>query len=74
MKPPSRGQRAPSELPWFSGLSTGPHGSPQVPIVWGISATIERFNQAMGQTQGRTTYPPVVVLPTSGAGIRVAQG
>ncbi len=45
-------------------LVNGAHGAPPVPIVWGISATIERFNDAMAKAQGRTTYPPVVVSPT----------
>ncbi len=45
-------------------LINGAHGAPPVPIVWGISATIERFNDAMEKAQGRTTYPHVVVSPT----------
>ena len=35
--------------------------NPPVPVVWGISATIERFTKAMGETQDRTAYPHVVV-------------
>lgn len=32
-----------------------------IPIVWGISATVERFNQAMAGMQGRDTLSNVVV-------------
>ncbi|MEA5446477.1 DEAD/DEAH box helicase family protein [Gammaproteobacteria bacterium AB-CW1] len=42
-------------------LINGTNGVPPVPVVWGISATVERFNQAMAQAEGRTTYPNVVV-------------
>jgi hypothetical protein len=35
--------------------------NPAVPIVWGISATIDRFTRAMGETKDRTAYPHVVV-------------
>lgn len=35
--------------------------NPPVPGVWGISATIERFTKAMGETPDRTGYPHVVV-------------
>ncbi|HMQ25033.1 MAG TPA: DEAD/DEAH box helicase family protein, partial [Acidimicrobiales bacterium] len=43
-------------------LIHGEAGSnPPVPVVWGISATIERFTQAMGETADRTGYPHVVV-------------
>ena len=34
---------------------------PGIPIVWGISATVERFNTAMSDMQGRTTLPKVAV-------------
>ena len=42
-------------------LINGANGVPPVPVVWGISATVERFDQAMAQAKGRTTYPNVVV-------------
>lgn len=43
-------------------LVDGEAGSnPPVPVVWGISATIDRFTTAMGQTPDRTSYPHVVV-------------
>jgi superfamily II DNA or RNA helicase len=35
--------------------------NPPVPVVWGISATIDRFTTAMGQTTDRTRYPDVEV-------------
>jgi len=35
--------------------------NPPVPLVWGISATIERFAAAMGETPDRTGYPHVAV-------------
>lgn len=34
-----------------------------VPIVWGISATIERFNQAMEAVKDRGTKPNIVIDP-----------
>ena len=43
-------------------LIHGEQGSnPTMPIVWGISATIDRFTKAMGETKDRTAYPHVVV-------------
>ena len=44
-------------------LVNGANGAPPVPVVWGISATIKRFNDAMAKAQNRTTYPPVIVAP-----------
>lgn len=44
-------------------LVNGANGAPPVPIVWGISATVERFNEAMARAENRTTYPPIVVDP-----------
>ena len=38
-----------------------PGSNPPVPVVWGISATIERFTVAMEGVTSRTTYPPVAV-------------
>lgn len=35
--------------------------NPPTPMVWGISATIERFNTAMEGATDRTDYPPVQV-------------
>ena len=43
-------------------LIHGESGSnPAVPVVWGISATIDRFTKAMGETKNRTAFPHVVV-------------
>lgn len=43
-------------------IISGEHGSnPPVPVVWGISATIERFTAAMKGISGRTEYPYVQV-------------
>jgi type III restriction enzyme len=43
-------------------LIHGEKGSnPAVPVVWGISATIDRFAQAMGETKDRTAFPHVIV-------------
>lgn len=43
-------------------LVTGAQGSnPPMPIVWGISATIDRFTTAMQGATNRTTYPFVEV-------------
>lgn len=44
-------------------LINGVNGVPAVPIVWGISATVERFNTAMREAEGRLSYPPVIVDP-----------
>src|SRR5665811_626842 len=38
-----------------------PGSNPAIPIVWGISATIERFTAAMGEVKDRTGYPNVAV-------------
>jgi type III restriction enzyme len=44
-------------------LINGEQGVPGIPVVWGISATVERFNRAMSmaEAQGRSTLPPVTV-------------
>lgn len=42
-------------------LINGEKGVPGIPVVWGISATVERFNQAMTAAEGRTTLPHVTV-------------
>jgi hypothetical protein len=45
-------------------LINGEKGVPGIPIVWGISATVERFNKAMEGAQGRSTLPDVKVDPS----------
>ena len=42
-------------------LINGSGSVPGVPIVWGISATVDRFDSAMKDMQGRATLPNVVV-------------
>lgn len=42
-------------------LVNGEAGAPPVPIVLGISATVERFKQAMAAATGRTSLPDVAV-------------
>lgn len=44
-------------------LINGTKGVPGIPIVWGISATVERFNQAISSMEagGRSLLPNVVV-------------
>jgi hypothetical protein len=62
MRRAGRGERAERET-IVRRLVNGANGVPPVPIVLGISATVERFNQAMfeAQAHGRFTYPSVVV-------------
>lgn len=38
-----------------------PGSNPPMPMVWGISATIDRFTRAMGELADRTGYPNVAV-------------
>jgi hypothetical protein len=38
-----------------------PGSNPPMPVVWGISATIDRFTRAMGELTDRTGYPNVTV-------------
>jgi type III restriction enzyme len=42
-------------------LINGSGSVPGIPIVWGISATVDRFNTAMADMQNRSTLPNVVV-------------
>lgn len=45
-------------------LINGSGSIPAIPVVWGISATIDRFNIAMAGAEGRSTLPNVVVDST----------
>lgn len=45
-------------------LINGSGSVPPIPVVWGISATVDRFNQAMSVAQGRSTLPNVEVDPS----------
>ena len=62
MKPPSKGDRM-EKATIVQRLVNGGDGVPPVPIVWGISATVQRFTDAMARAENRTSYPPVVVDP-----------
>jgi type III restriction enzyme len=62
MKASSRGDRAERQT-IVKRLVNGNNGVPAVPIVMGISATVERFNQAMSAAAGRITLPSVIVDP-----------
>jgi type III restriction enzyme len=42
-------------------LINGSGSVPAIPVVWGISATVERFNQAMSVAKGRALLPNVEV-------------
>ena len=55
-------RRAPDRATIVQRLIHGEPGSnPPIPVVWGISATIERFTKAMGETLNRTARPHVDV-------------
>jgi type III restriction enzyme len=60
MKPRSPSYRA-ERSTIVTRLINGANGDPPVPIVWGISATVDRFNQAMAKAEGRTSYPSIIV-------------
>ena len=62
MKPASKGDRD-EKATIVQRLVNGSNGVPPVPIVWGISATVDRFNEAMSKVENRTSYPSVVVDP-----------
>lgn len=62
MMPPTKTGRA-ERATIVQRLVNGANGVPPVPIVWGISATVERFNEAMAKAENRISYPPVVVDP-----------
>ncbi|MEM8737501.1 MAG: DEAD/DEAH box helicase family protein [Planctomycetota bacterium] len=42
-------------------LINGEKSVPGIPVVWGISATVDRFNKAMDGAKGRSTLPAVTV-------------
>lgn len=54
----SRGDSKPTIV---KQLINGKGSVPGIPVVWGISATVERFNEAIKDMQGRATLPNVVV-------------
>ena len=58
-------QSAPGEKPTIvKRLINGAGTVPGIPVVWGISATVQRFNDAIAGMQGHTMLPNVVVDPT----------
>lgn len=63
MKKPNKNDRA-EKATIVQRLVNGANGVPPVPVVWGISATVERFNDAMQNTPSRVNYPNVVVDST----------
>lgn len=55
-------RRTPDRTTIAQRLIQGEKGSnPPAPVVWGISATIDRFTQAIGEMRDRASYPHVVV-------------
>lgn len=58
------GTNAKSRATTVLRLINGESDRPPVPIVWGISATPERFRAAMEKVENRTTFPDVVVPPS----------
>ena len=54
----SRGDSKPTIV---KQLINGTGSVPGIPVVWGISATVERFNEAIKGMEGRATLPNVVV-------------
>ena len=59
--PHERNERATIVQQLING--TGGGGFPPSPVVWGISATVQRFDQAMANAQNRVSFPNVVVDP-----------
>lgn len=60
-----RGQEERNRATIVQRLINGHNGIPPIPIVWGISTTVDRFSAAMhaAQADGRTTYAAVAVEP-----------
>lgn len=44
-------------------LINGSGSVPGIPVVWGISATVQRFNDAIAEMQGHSKMPNVIVDP-----------
>jgi len=59
--PTAASQKAKSTI--VQRLINGVSGVPGIPVVWGISATVERFNEAMKVAQDRALLPNVLVDP-----------
>lgn len=63
MKPPTTRERD-EKSTIVRQLINGEAGAPPIPVVLGISATVQRFNDAMSGAEGRTTLPNVEVDPS----------
>ncbi|NYD40029.1 DEAD/DEAH box helicase [Nocardioides panaciterrulae] len=63
MRKPNKNDRAEKQT-IVRRLINGANGTPAVPVVLGISATVERFNTAMAESEGRLQYPSVIVDPS----------
>ena len=61
MKPPSKRDRT-EKATIVQRLVNGGYGIPPVPVVWGISATVARFDDAMAKAD-RTKYKSVIIEP-----------
>jgi type III restriction enzyme len=59
------GMRVPSpdEQTIVQKIINGNGDNPPVPIVWGISATVQRFDDAMGRADNRTKRPNITIDP-----------
>lgn len=57
--PTTRAQN--EKLTIVNRLINGTGSVPAIPVVWGISATVERFDNAMREAEGRTLLPNVIV-------------
>jgi hypothetical protein len=62
MKKPTRSDRE-QRSTIVKRLVNGENGVPALPVVWGISATIERFTEAMADAKDRFQYPNYEVDP-----------
>lgn len=62
MRKQSRNERA-EKSTIVRQLINGEAGAPPVPVVLGISATVDRFNQAIAESAGRVILPNVEVDP-----------
>lgn len=58
MRPPSD-----SEQTIVQRIINGSGDNPAVPVVWGITATSRRFNDAMVKAEGRTKRPNIEISP-----------
>lgn len=62
MKKPTKSDRVEKHT-IVKRLINGSNGVPPIPVVWGISATIDRFTDAMKDAESRFAYPNYEVDP-----------